>query len=760
MSRRELQKKLEVSQTEYGQLTKDVEAERLEKAKAQTALSERTAELAASTAREQQLAGLNEQLQARVEALERSAAEKAAAEAARLAAEGPPPPSPEEVQRNVLRAFDAAKAAVCAELAARVGAPSASVDEADVSMVEAEDSLNADRLMEAGVSMDQAAEQYLRAAMEAAVAAVEPARLEAASKWKLELKKRRQLQDVLQELKGSIRVMCRVRPLAPSEGEGAVSVPSDGEVVITQPGKDGRKSFVFDHAFGPVSGQPDVFEEVEPCIESTLAGFNVCIFAYGQTGSGKTFTMEGKRADEDCLLGINPRSLRRLFEMISERKQLSALGGAAADDGWSFEVAVSYLEIYNENLRDLLTTASPTVGKDGKKKEQNLDVRSVEGRPVSIPGLTSVPVASVEEVESTLMRGAGRRKVAATKCNSESSRSHSIVMVTVTGNNPLTGATSHGKLHLVDLAGSERVKKSGVSGEGMTEAQNINQSLSALGDVMANLQQKSKHIPYRNSKLTQVLSDSLGGNSKTFMIVNVNPSSEAASETLCSLNFATRVRRVELGKASGKTTSGASLQEVKAARGAEERAQAELSTTQGRVSVLEREVREARSENERIGGELAQQQQALSEYRENEELLKGAAAERQQHELSEERKRAEPSALRLALPSPPLSPPSRRPLALAPMRPRPHTLAPIPSPPYPHPPPHAPPPPSRRGSGPRRSRRGWRRPARGSLRPTSSSPWPRRRLSTPRPGPPSSSRTARWAISRRRRRRRWRRWRR
>ena len=190
-------------------------------------------------------------------------------------------------------------------------------------------------MIQAGVGEQEMAEQYLRAAMERAVSAVEPARLAAVDKWRNERKKRRILQDTLQTLKGSIRVMCRVRPAAKGEGDIAVATPSDADVVLSLPGKDGRKAFAFDHVFGAGTTQAAVFEEVEPVLDSVLAGFNVCIFAYGQTGSGKTFTMEGKRGDEG-LLGINPRALRRIFELIAEKKQLArrrSAGAASAPAG-------------------------------------------------------------------------------------------------------------------------------------------------------------------------------------------------------------------------------------------------------------------------------------------------------------------------------------------------------------------------------------------------------------------------------------------
>ena len=477
--------------------------------------------------------------------------EQARLEAAAAAAERPPPPEPAEVKKELLSAFDGALQLVCNELAAKAGV--AASHDSGASFCVGQEGFDSAAMVDAGLPADAMAEQYLRVAMDRAVAAVEPARVEAIEKWCNERAKRRQLQDQLQEIKGSIRVMCRVRPPAANEGDVVVHTSSDTALALAPPGKDERRTFAFDHVFGAKSAQASVFEEVEPVLDSVLNGFNVCIFAYGQTGSGKTFTMEGRR-DVPEQAGINPRALSRLFEIIDERAQLSSMRD---EDGWSFEVQVSYLEIYNEEVRDLLSAPSTE-----KKK---LNICCVENQPVSVPDLTSVTVRSANEVDTALQRGLARRSVSATKMNATSSRSHSIVMVTVAGRQATTGESTHGKLHLVDLAGSERISRSGVVGEGLTEAKNINKSLSSLSRVMQSLQDKTKP-PFRDSKLTQLLSDSLGGNSKTFMFVNISPASSSAGETTSSLEFAKGVRKVELGKASGKRVEGATLQAAPAAR--------------------------------------------------------------------------------------------------------------------------------------------------------------------------------------------------
>ena len=670
--RRELTRKVEQLESDNQALQGQVTTAQAETGFVQQRLQEsdercaqRADELKTTREREQQLIVQLRAKEEEVAVHERRIADEEAAKAA--AGEEPPPPKPEEVRREMLRAFDAAAASICAEFAARHGVEdeAATGDEPmDVTddaagpavttsaFVIGEDGLDADAMLEAGVPIGTMAEQYLRAVTERAEGVCDKARLQAVEKWRNELGRRRLLQDQLQELKGSIRVMCRVRPAGEGEGESAVSKTNDSDVVLTMPGvsKDGRKPFTFDQCFGPLSKQEDVFEEVAPTLHSVLDGFNVCIFAYGQTGSGKTFTMEGKRS-EKSLVGINPRALRTLFELIKEKQTLAAMAGGAstsgsADDGWKYDVRVSYLEIYNENVRDLLTANAASHGGEsagkGKRPSQSLEIRQGEKNTVQVPGLTTISCGTAGEVEAALLRGAGKRSVTATKCNAESSRSHSIVMVTVTGENTVTGAKTHGKLHLVDLAGSERVKKSQVSGQGMAEACNINKSLSALGDVMAALQEKSKHIPFRNSKLTQLLADSLGGNSKTFMFVNVNPVQGAADETLCSLNFASRVRKVELGKASSKRTEGgASLQELRAAKEVGEKAAAELSAAQTRLHELEREAKLSANAQATLEGELATARKAASDYQETEEVLKQSEVERQRIELGEERRRAQ-----------------------------------------------------------------------------------------------------------------------
>ncbi|KAJ0241049.1 Kinesin-like protein KIN-14Q [Hirschfeldia incana] len=347
-------------------------------------------------------------------------------------------------------------------------------------------------------------------------------------------KERKELYNKILELKGNIRVFCRCRPLNFEEIEAGVSMGIDvestknGEVIVMSNGFP-KKSFKFDSVFGPNASQADVFEDTAPFATSVIDGYNVCIFAYGQTGTGKTFTMEGTPDNR----GVNYRTLKNLFEIMKER-----------ENRYSYEISVSVLEVYNEQIRDLLVPATQNAS-----AAKRFEIRQVSEGNHHVPGLVEARVTSIEEVWDVLKTGSNARAVGKTTANEHSSRSHCIHCVMVKGENLLNGECTKSKLWLVDLAGSERVAKTEVQGERLKETQNINKSLSALGDVIYALANKSSHIPFRNSKLTHLLQDSLGGDSKTLMFVQISPNEKDNSETLCSLNFASRVRGIELGPA-------------------------------------------------------------------------------------------------------------------------------------------------------------------------------------------------------------------
>ena len=281
--------------------------------------------------------------------------------------------------------------------------------------------------------------------------------------------------------------------------------------------------FTFDKVFDPDSSQDAVYENVSGFVESVMNGYDCCIFAYGQTGSGKTFTMQGTEA----MPGLNIRAFRHLFQLAEGRRS-----------DVEYELKVSMLEIYNERIRDLLVS-----------EQSDYKIRQKKGGGIYVENLSIHDVKSEQEMLKLMALGMEHRSVGGTKSNAESSRSHSVLTVAVIGKNAATKATYRGKLHLIDLAGSERVKKSGVDGAAMKEAQAINKSLSALGDVICALSKKSKHIPFRNSTLTHLLQSSLGGNCKTLMFTNISPAEAHQAETLNALKFAQRVKTVELGTA-------------------------------------------------------------------------------------------------------------------------------------------------------------------------------------------------------------------
>lgn len=351
---------------------------------------------------------------------------------------------------------------------------------------------------------------------------------------------RRKLHNDLQELKGNIRVFCRVRPLLANEVGGGVRVPGGhgiGEpedIIIEQPSEGATgvatvktNPFMFDKVFGADTNQQVVFEEIAQLVQSALDGFRVCIFAYGQTGSGKTFTMEGNHEH----LGVIPRAVQQIFEHANHLKER----------GWSFSFEVSFLEIYNETIRDLLNEREDT-------NNSNHEIRH-NGNKTTVTDLTVQPVETVDSVLNLLTVAGRNRAVAETLCNDRSSRSHSVFSMRISGSSSVTNESVEGLLNLIDLAGSERLSSSGSTGDRLKETQAINKSLSALGDVIAAIAAKESHIPFRNSKLTYLLQNSLGGNCKTLMFVNVSPAAQSIGETLCSLRFATKVNSCHIGTA-------------------------------------------------------------------------------------------------------------------------------------------------------------------------------------------------------------------
>ncbi|XP_066469887.1 kinesin-like protein KIFC1 [Tiliqua scincoides] len=360
---------------------------------------------------------------------------------------------------------------------------------------------------------------------------------------------RRVLHNTVQELKGNIRVFCRVRPLLGHEKDAQKGMghlhfpPGDKNSLVISKAEEshtGRErkddityEFNFDRVFPPSSSQAEVFEEIALLVQSALDGYHVCIFAYGQTGSGKTYTMEGPEEKGPDTAGLIPRAVQQVFRASREMEA----------KGWKYHFTANFLEIYNEALRDLLVPRP--------ERSSELEIRRVSQctEELHVPGLSCVPVASEEEVLKLLRVAEAHRSVAKTILNERSSRSHSLFQLHIEGHNTSQDLHTSSVLSLVDLAGSERLDKSLSRGERLKETQAINSSLSNLGLVIMALSNKEAHVPYRNSKLTYLLQNSLGGNSKMLMFVNISPLEENLAESLNSLRFAKKVNECVIGTA-------------------------------------------------------------------------------------------------------------------------------------------------------------------------------------------------------------------
>ncbi|XP_023066436.1 kinesin heavy chain [Piliocolobus tephrosceles] len=320
----------------------------------------------------------------------------------------------------------------------------------------------------------------------------------------------------------SIKVLCRFRPLNQAEilrGDKFIPIfQGDDSVVI------GGKPYVFDRVFPPNTTQEQVYHACAmQIVKDVLAGYNGTIFAYGQTSSGKTHTMEGKLHDPQ-LMGIIPRIARDIFNHIY-----------SMDENLEFHIKVSYFEIYLDKIRDLLDVT-----------KTNLSVHEDKNRVPFVKGCTERFVSSPEEILDVIDEGKSNRHVAVTNMNEHSSRSHSIFLINIKQENMETEQKLSGKLYLVDLAGSEKVSKTGAEGAVLDEAKNINKSLSALGNVISALAEGTKsYVPYRDSKMTRILQDSLGGNCRTTMFICCSPSSYNDAETKSTLMFGQRAKTIK-----------------------------------------------------------------------------------------------------------------------------------------------------------------------------------------------------------------------
>ncbi|KAK7999001.1 kinesin-domain-containing protein [Apiospora marii] len=373
-----------------------------------------------------------------------------------------------------------------------------------------------------------------QAALDEALAAKREAQ-ETKAKLRVEETRRRKLFEQLQTMKGNIRVMCRIRPgrneteCAQIDTEVGDYDDHIGKMTLMVPTKNylqevvlEPKPYDFERVFIPDEGNKKVFDEISQLVQSALDGQKVCIFCYGQTGSGKTYTMS---SGQDSII---PSATSMIYQATEELK----------DAGWRYKMTGSFTEVYNEKLFDLL-------GSDGTRNQVELRQDPVSKKCFVTSQET--PLDSPDAVQSMLETAMKNRTVAATKMNRESSRSHSVFTLKLTGTNA-DGTVSEGVLNLIDLAGSERVKESQVEGDNFKEATSINKSLSTLSQVMTALADNASHIPYRNSTLTRMLESCLGGSCKTLMFVMISPLRDDIKETVSSLDFATTVSKAKPGQ--------------------------------------------------------------------------------------------------------------------------------------------------------------------------------------------------------------------
>ncbi|KAL1220847.1 Kinesin-like protein KIN-14U [Cardamine amara subsp. amara] len=423
--------------------------------------------------------------------------------------------------------------------------------------------------------------EHERNELEISISSLEGEVFELKSKLKLLDEKRKEVLNKIIDTKGSIRVFCRVRPFLLTERRPIREPVSFGpdNIVIRSAGT--RKEFEFDKVFHQSATQEEVFGEVKPILRSALDGHNVCVLAYGQTGTGKTFTMDGTNDQP----GLAPRAIKELFNE------------ASMDHTHSVTFTMSMLEIYMGNLKDLLSARQSLKSYEASTK-CNLNIQVDSKGSIEIEGLTEVEVTDFTKARWWYNKGKRVRSTSWTNVNEASSRSHCLTRITIFRHGDGMGSkTEVSKLWMIDLGGSERLLKTGAIGQTLDEGRAINLSLSALGDVIAALRRKKGHVPYRNSKLTQILKDSLGTRSKVLMLVHISPREEDVGETICSLSFTKRARAVESNR--GLTTDLRKLREQK-------------------ISELEEEMRETQESCKKIKPRLQEAERLLSE---NKKLL-------------------------------------------------------------------------------------------------------------------------------------------
>eukprot|EP00357_Protocruzia_adherens_P031643 CAMPEP_0115011372 /NCGR_PEP_ID=MMETSP0216-20121206/23944_1 /TAXON_ID=223996 /ORGANISM="Protocruzia adherens, Strain Boccale" /LENGTH=1261 /DNA_ID=CAMNT_0002379909 /DNA_START=35 /DNA_END=3820 /DNA_ORIENTATION=+ len=389
--------------------------------------------------------------------------------------------------------------------------------------------------------MDKDLKELKKTAAEAAEIAVQVAALTKETKtlkkenvdleqrYRNEMIQRKKLHNIIEDMKGKIRVYCRVRPMLQYEIENGskptLAVPDD--MTLELEGKHGTKTFTYDSVFTSKHSQEEVFEDTKRLIQSAVDGYNVCIFAYGQTGSGKTYTIQGDKENP----GVAPRAIQEIFTILEEVGNLEA------------KISCYMIELYLDTLIDLL------LPKEYRKNPPQLDIKEDSKGMIYINNVSIHEANSAEELMKLFRYGQSTRKTASTKMNDSSSRSHLVFSIILDMTNKNTKQRTLGKLSLVDLAGSERVGKTGATDERLKEGRAINKSLTALGDVISVLSEpvksgKERFVPYRNHKLTMLMKDSIGGTAKTLMFVNISPADFNQEETQTALVYASRVKNI------------------------------------------------------------------------------------------------------------------------------------------------------------------------------------------------------------------------
>lgn len=367
----------------------------------------------------------------------------------------------------------------------------------------------------------------------------------------------------------NIKVIARFRPN--DAARSCVRFGEDGRsVVITPTSGHDQIPFTYDRVFGEDAQQKQIFDySIVQTTDDLAKGYNGTVLCYGETGAGKSYTVMGD-LDKPETRGLIPRIFERIFEIIEESPKTI-----------EYTVGVSYLEIYNELLRDLLDP----------RNNKHLAIRENRVDGVYVSHLETFYVANLNDVYTILREGSLNRTTSATRMNDQSSRSHAIFRIKLSSKNLETGIVKMGDLSLVDLAGSEKIDKTGASGQLLEEAKKINSSLSALGNVINHLTDgKSHHIPYRDSKLTRILQESLGGNSRTTLIINCSPSPTNAMETLSTLRFGSRAKHITNAVHINSELSMSELKKRYYDETAKnERNAKRLATMQDRINTLEEE---------------------------------------------------------------------------------------------------------------------------------------------------------------------------